>query len=725
MNSLGAAVHVLLIDDDPSARAAALRSFQGTEFEVTEAGSGAQALARIARSVPDIVVLDLGVHDIDGFQLCRKLRSKAPAMPIVVVMNVDDSESIRRAFDAGATDFYAKPVSYSLLTHRLRFLHRASEAVDGARQSAARLARAHRIARISQWEVELEHHRFRWTDHPGELGLSAGESPDARAEFLSRVHDEDRATVARALDSGQPHQLEFRFRMPDGEMRTVHQEAELVILPSGKAMLEGSVQDITELRDAEQQAHDLANYDPLTRLPNRAQVRRFLEESIARAKQHDKHVAVLSIDLDAFNRVNDTLGHSGGDELLREVATRVASCVRWSDAILWSERGSKPPAQDAESAMTARLGGDTFVVVLADMRSPEDAAAVGQRIVDKLERSYRIGDSEVFVTASVGVATYPSHASDAETLLDRSAVAVYHGKHEGRGALNFYLPAMQEQARERLELERILRAALARSSDGSRGLMLDAPEFHLVYQPKVHVPTGRIVGAEALLRWESPERGAISPAKLIPLAEATGLIVPLGAWVLRSACVQAAAWSRTLDRPLRVAINVSPRQFREPGFIEEVRRTLAETAVDPSLIELELTEGMVMENTKGSLELLESLKALGVRISLDDFGTGYSSLSYLMRLPIDSLKIDRSFIVDSGARRGATVTTAIISLARGLGLDVVVEGVETQEQLAFVESQAPLEVQGFVFAKPMRSKEIPGWLDAFGRTGPLSKHRAA
>jgi predicted signal transduction protein with EAL and GGDEF domain/DNA-binding response OmpR family regulator len=725
MTLSNASVRVLLIDDDPAVRARAVRTFQGTEFDVIEAGSGAQALARIARSVPDVVVLDLDVHDLDGFQLCRKLRSTAPAMPIIVIMSVDDSESIRRAFDAGATDFYAKPVSYSLLVHRLRFIHRASAAVDGARQSAARLARAHRIARISQWELDVDSKHFRWTDDPGEFGHSLGNSTDARAEFVARVYEEDRLKVERVFDAGQPHQLEFRFRMSDGELRTVHQQAELVIQPSGKAVLEGSVQDITELRDAEQQAHDLANYDPLTRLPNRAQVRRFLEEAIERAQKHDKHVAVLSIDLDAFNRVNDTLGHSGGDELLREVAGRVASCVRWSDAILWTERGSTPPAPDSESAMTARLGGDTFVVVLADMRSPEDAAAVGQRIVDKLERSYRIGDSEVFVTASVGVATYPSHASDAETLLDRSAVAVYRGKHDGQGNLNFYLPAMQEQARERLELERILRAALARSSDGSRGLMLDAPEFYLVYQPKVHIPSGHILGAEALLRWESSERGAISPAKLIPLAEATGLIVPLGAWVLKSACVQAAAWSRSLGRELRVAVNVSPRQFREPGFIDEVRRTIQETGVDPALLELELTEGMVMENTKGSLELLEALKALGVRISLDDFGTGYSSLSYLMRLPIDSLKIDRSFIVDSGARRGATVTTAIISLARGLGLDVVVEGVETQEQLAFVESQAPLEVQGFVFAKPMRANAIPEWLDTFKRSGPLSKHRAA
>jgi EAL domain-containing protein (putative c-di-GMP-specific phosphodiesterase class I) len=366
--------------------------------------------------------------------------------------------------------------------------------------------------------------------------------------------------------------------------------------------------------------------------------------------------------------------------------------------------------------MTALLARNELVVMLADLRAPEDAKNVALRIAEKLAGGHRIGDADIFLSASVGIATYPTNASTPEELLDRAEAALRYSQQTGGERCNVYTPEIAQAARERLDMESCLRMSLARSNIAPRTdtSLPVTSEFQLVYQPKVEVPSGKVVGAEALLRWISPERGFVSPATFIPIAEETGLIVPLGQWVLETACKQAKSWSLDSSTRLRVAVNVSVRQFREPSFVAVVAKVLADTGVDPSLIELEITEGMIMENTKRSMQRLNELKALGVRIALDDFGTGYSSLSYLLRLPADSLKIDRSFInALSDVGRGGTIIAAIIGLSRGLGFDIVVEGVETAEQLAFVESQGVVEIQGYFFAKPMPPAALDGWRAQF------------
>ncbi len=461
---------------------------------------------------------------------------------------------------------------------------------------------------------------------------------------------------------------------------------------------------MTALRSAEQHARHLAYFDSLTRLPNRAYLRQFLEQTLASARRHNGRAAVLAIDLDGFKRVNDTLGHAGGDELLREVATRITGSVRACDSVAaW--RGS----------VAARLGGDEFVVVLTHLRKPEDAAVVATRIVDQLSIGVRVGGTEVFVSSSIGIATFPENASDVDALLSRADAAMYQAKERGRNRFHFYTASMQVRARERMDLENDLRSALARGRIvGTRSSFSDAEcEFHLVYQPKVEIPGGRVTGAEALLRWESPTRGPVAPSEFIPLAEHTGLVVPLGAWVLERACVQAKRWAEEGPRPLRVAVNVSSRQLRERNFATVVADTLARTGLEPALLELEITEGVMMEDTAASHLVLAELKALGVRITLDDFGTGYSSLSYLTQLPIDSLKVDRSFVQDcAGPGRAGTITSAIIRLAKSLGIDVVIEGVESEEQLSAVNGEGRVEVQGFLFAKPMAAEALEPWLAA-------------
>jgi diguanylate cyclase (GGDEF)-like protein len=571
----------------------------------------------------------------------------------------------------------------------------------GTGLSASSIERACRLMRLAQWELDLSSERFRWSSEAREIYGMPTEETTVTDALLSRVLAEDRDSVARSLRGA--HAIEYRLRCPDGTERVVHQEAELVVGGrDGRRVLVGTAQDVTALRNAERHVHHLAYFDSLTRLPNRAYLRRFLENALAAARRYNGRAAVLAIDLDGFKRVNDTLGHAGGDDLLREVAMRITGSVRACDSVVASG-----------GSVAARLGGDEFVVVLTHLRKAEDAGVVAKRIVQALAVGVKVGGMEVFVSSSIGIATFPDNAEDVDTLLSRADAAMYQAKERGRNRFHFYTASMQVRARERMDLENTLRSALAHGRIvGSRSSFSDAQsEFHLVYQPKIEVPGGNVTGAEALLRWESPTRGSVAPSDFIPLAEHTGLIVPLGTWVLEMACVQAKRWAEEGPRPLRVAVNVSSRQLRERNFASLVAATLAKTGLDPRLLELEITEGVMMEDTKASHLILTELRELGVRVALDDFGTGYSSLSYLTQLPIDALKVDRSFVQHcAGPGRAGTITSAIIRLAKSLGIDVVIEGVESEEQLDAVNNEGPVEVQGFLFAKPMIAATLEAWL---------------
>ena len=684
------------------------------ELEVVEACCGPDALELFSSTQPDLVLLDVVMPDMDGFEVCARLRAMpgGAEVPILVMTGLDDSGSIDRAYEAGATDFVTKPVNHVLLGHRLRYLLRAAKAFGEARSSAARLAHAQCLARLVQWEADPELRSFCWSAEAEHIFQIPQGAADHERALLRWVHPADRERVARVIEAAQPHTIEYRAVLPDGRVCVVRQDAALVADPkSGRMRLQGTAQDITELRTAERQIHDLAYFDSLTKLPNRAHLRRFLDRTVADAERAGRSAAVLTLDLDGFKQVNDTLGHAAGDQLLCEVARRLTSCVRSGDTVSWPDADTVAPGT-GHDVMAARFGGDEFVVVLGEIRRAEDAAAVAQRIADKLAGNYAVGGTEVFISASIGIATFPADAATAETLLDHADVAMYHAKHSGRNRFQFYTPSIQAAARVRLDVERSLRAALHRVNISAGGVTSQASGdsgFRLVYQPKVEVPSLAVVGVEALLRWSSPELGQMMPADFIPIAEDTGLIIPLGAWVLRTACERAKQWSST-GQPLRVAVNVSARQFREPGFAALVAEVLAETGLEPVLLELEITEGILMEDTAASKRTLDALKALGVRIALDDFGTGYSSLSYLAKLPIDSLKIDRSFIEGIGGEgRGETITSAIIALSRCLGIDVVVEGVEREEQLAFVTRQGIAEIQGFLFAHPMASSAVDEW----------------
>jgi len=427
---------------------------------------------------------------------------------------------------------------------------------------------------------------------------------------------------------------------------------------------------IEKSRDQESLA-TLAYYDVLTGLPNRALLQDRLHQAMIEADRHGRLVALLFMDLDRFKNINDTLGHEMGDVLLKKVAKRLEGCVRPGDTV-------------------ARPGGDEFIVVLAGVAHVDDVSRVAQKIIDAFSLPFEIGGRELYVTCSIGVTLYPFDDRDVETLHRNADAAMYHAKEEGRNNFQFYSAEMNAQSFQRLTLENALRRALERD------------ELRLYHQPQVDLDSGRIVGVEALIRWQHPELGLVSPADFIPLAEETGLIVPIGEWVLRQACAQARAWQKAGLPPVRVAVNLSARQFRQHGLYEVITAALQHAGLAPEWLEVELTESLVMHDVNRTIDVLRGLKKMGVSVAVDDFGTGYSSLSYLRRLPIDAIKIDRAFIEHIPDNSdAAAITTAIIALARSLQLKTVAEGVETEAQADFLRRHGCNAMQGFYFSRPL------------------------
>jgi diguanylate cyclase (GGDEF)-like protein/PAS domain S-box-containing protein len=433
----------------------------------------------------------------------------------------------------------------------------------------------------------------------------------------------------------------------------------------------GVISDITARKVAEQRLDHLATHDPLTDLPNRTLFHERARRALMRATRSDEMVAVLFLDLDNFKNINDTLGHYVGDLLLQETARRLTECLRAHDTV-------------------SRQGGDEFTILLEDMRKPEEAAAVAQKLLEALTRPFQLEGNEVFVTASLGINLCPGDADNLDDLLKNADVAMYHAKAAGRNSFRFYSSDLNAGARERLALETDLRKAIERE------------ELLLHYQPQLDLRTGQVTGVEALLRWRHPERGLLTPGGFMPIAESSGLIVPIGEWVLEEACRQNKAWQRAGLRPITVAVNLSARQFQDGRFPGTIRAVLERAAMDPRFLDLELTETLLMHDIGATAKALHGLRELGVNLSIDDFGTGHSSLNYLKRFPVQRLKIDQSFVrsVDVDPE-DAAIARAIISLGHGLGLRVIAEGVETEEQLLYVRSEGCDEVQGFHFSRPL------------------------
>jgi len=539
------------------------------------------------------------------------------------------------------------------------------------------------VVMSSDWYWEQDE-QFRFTYVTGDFTEKSGINTERvlgrrRWDYVPALIDTElgREHIA-ILESHEPFRnLEYRVLDDNGEERWFCINGQPIFDEMGRfSGYRGTGADITARKVTEQRVHHVAQHDVLTGLPNRSLLQDRLSQAVAYASRSGHPVWVMLIDLDRFKFVNDSMGHKAGDVLLMTVAARLRSSLRDTDTV-------------------ARLSGDEFVVILSEHSDQPLSPDIVQRVMDSVAQPVILGTNEFFVTCSIGVAAFPCDGTPAENLIEHADIAMYRAKKLGRNNFQFYTPAMNEESLERVRIESALRNALERN------------EFVLHYQPQVDLQTGRIVGMEALIRWKHPELGMVPPSRFVSIAEDTGLIVPIGAWVMRTACAQNKAWQDAGLGRLRVAVNLSARQFSAADLVPGIEAVLADTGLDPSCLELELTESLFMSDVTPAVELLHRMKALGINLSIDDFGTGYSSFSYLSRFPIDVLKIDRSFVNDiTHDANDAAIVASIIALAHNLRLSVIAEGVETAEQLDYLRHQGCDEMQGYYFSKPLPAHEF-------------------
>ena len=687
---------VLVVDDEALARIFVREALEQAGFEVCEASNGAKALEQFAVRRPDLIIMDVIMPVMDGFSACTKLRElpEGSRVPILIMTAMDDADSIARAYKHGATDFIPKPMKAAILEHRVRYMLRGSIMLNALLRSEARLGLAQRIAKIGNWEWHPSTDRFTASPELCRLmGIRLQEFRGTKEAFLKMVQKEDRERVDQALKSileeRKPCDIDHRIILPNGGEFAANLQAEAVFDDQLKSFtIVGTAKDISERKRSEREIHRLAYYDSLTGLPNRVLFKDRVTQALAHARRYRTTLAVLFLDLDRFKVINDTLGHNVGDLLLKQVADRLADSVRHSDSIGRS-------VEQGETHELARLGGDEFTVLLTNIRDAQDAGTVARRILEALATSFLIDRHEVSVTASVGIAIFPTDGDSVDLLLKSSDVAMYHAKEQGRNNFQFYSATMNALAAERLEMENDLRRALERH------------ELLVYYQPQVDIRTNQIVGAEALVRWRHPHQGMLLPAAFLSVAIETGMIRKLDEEVLTMACRQNKAWQDAGYAPIRVSVNVSNSFFHGPSLTNEIARVLREVQLDPEYLELELTESITMQHVETSIAMLQDLRAMGVRLSIDDFGTGYSSLSHLQRFPLNMLKIDQSFAQDiTRNAANASITRAIISLAHSMNLAVLAEGVETDEQVELLHQYECDQVQGHFYGYPMPEEEF-------------------
>lgn len=652
-------------------------------LDVDHVTSIPDGIARLEERSVSAVLLDLELPEARDLSALDELRRAAPNVAIMILTRAADQALARRAVERGAND---SVVTDQIDTRSLvQLIAMMFERRASAEQKFVELERAD-VTLNSIGDAVMT------TDTMGNVtylnaeaeSLTGWTRSEAFARPLSEVFDVTDGLTGQhaqdpsrlAIDHNKKVRLKGNYILVGREGNETAIEHSAAPIHDRQGNILGAVivfRDVIVSRERRLQMLHLAEHDALTDLPNRLLLNDRLARSIALARRYGRRLAVLFLDCDRFKHINDTLGHAIGDQVLRSVAKRLTTCVRESDTV-------------------SRHGGDEFLVLLSELDHPEDAEAIAQKIVTSVAEPHQISGHELQLTASVGIALYPEDGQDAQSLIMRADTAMYYAKNTGRNRVGFYRSDMEAPAIKRSSIESELRNAL------------DKNELELYYQPTIDLDTGVISGAEALMRWRHPERGIIPPDQFIPAAEASGLIVPMGRWALREACRQAKAWQDAGLPAIPIAVNVSALQFRTAGFLEDIKRFLAETALPSQYLELELTESALMVDSASTTSLLEVLKQSGIMLKVDDFGTGPSSLSYLQRCPVDVLKIDQSFVADINPRpESAPLVRAVIAMGKSLGCRIVAEGVETRQQFAYLRAEHCDEGQGFHFSPPVNA----------------------
>lgn len=680
---------VLVVDDDQLLRVMLQDALKAAGFDVIVAADGVSALHAVAASSPDLVLLDLVMPGKDGCETCRDIRA-LPGFaytPVLMLTSLDNADSIHRAFEAGATDFIAKPVNLELLAHRVRYVLRASQNVNTLAESRARLEML-KVA-VDSLPIGIT---FSDVDgvivysNPAEArmhGYEVDELVGKEARQFSTTNRSRHLAVDQLKEIGVWRRESVNVRRDGEEFPALLTSIPVRDCEANYLGIITTCEDISERKVAEEKIRQLAYYDTLTGLPNRGMFLERLHQTLSQAQRDRDKVNLIFLDLDNFKDVNDTQGHDVGDKLLQSVAERLSACMRDSDVL-------------------ARLGGDEFVVVCPSLATQDSIAAVVQRILAIFSYPFEIEGRQIYTSASIGIAVYPDDSLDASTLFRCADTAMYQAKNEGRAQFRFFSPELNQKIMQRVALESSLRQGLEKQ------------EFFLHYQPLWDLRSSRMTGVEVLLRWQSSDYGLMQPSTFISLLEDSGLINSVGEWVLRTACLQMREWTDLEHRDLKMAVNISGKQMKHPRFLEMIISIIQETGIDPTNLELEFTESVIMENVENTVETFRKLKEMGIQLSIDDFGTGYSSLNYLKHFPVDRIKIDRSFVADVYHNQSdAAIIEAIVSMAQSLSLRVVAEGVENSDQLHSLTRLGCDEVQGFYLAMPMHADALA---DKLGQT---------
>ena len=687
---------------------------------VHAANSGERALQLLETIRLDLILLDIAMPDMDGCEVCERLKAnpRTRDIPVIFISETNETSDTVKALATGGVDYLTKPIDAETALTRIntrlslqnlqariekKTTQRTHELIEANAQlkkeiadrnlaeAALRKSKQDYEALVESidgivWEVDVKSFAFTFVSKKAErlLGYPLTEWYETPNAWTKYLHPEDyEATLNFCLTETKAcrgHDFEYRMIAADGRIVWLRDIVTVISENGIPVTIRGVMVDITASKHAEEKIHYMAHHDELTKLPNRVLLKDRITQAIVQAHQRQNQLAVLFIDLDYFKTINDSLGHEVGDQLLQMAAIRLQNCLRKEDSI-------------------ARLGGDEFVLTIAALSDSSDAALVAQKALDALNMPFFIGRRELHVSASIGISLYPADGTNVETLMRAADTAMYHAKRQGRGNYQFFTKALNKAAQQRLTMEGQLRQAFSQG------------EFTLYYQPQVDLESGRVISAEALLRWRKPGKDPISCNEFIAVAEETSLILPLGEWALRQACEHLKHWRDVGHAHLRLAINISARQFSQPSFHEIVAGILEKYRVPADAMDLEITESMLMQPSEDTLSNLKRISEMGIQLSVDDFGMGYSSLAYLRRFPIDALKIDRSFVSGIGDDpNDMAIVTAIISMAQSLHLKIIAEGVETLQQIKFLKSQGCLVGQGFYYGQPMSMESFTALL---------------
>ena len=694
-------IRVLLVDDDEDDYVMTrdmLAEVWGLDFRLDWVCSYEEAVAAVGRAEHDVYLLDYRLGARTGLDLLRETAGDPRRAPMILLTGQGDDEVDAEAMRAGAADYLVKGrIEAALLARSIRYAVERANSLRALRESEERYQR---LVELSPDAIIVHvEKKVVFVNSAGVRLLGAGSAEELIGRpVMSFVHRDYRDSVSQRfseLDRGATETpfIEQKLIRVDG----TEVDAEVGAVPltyRGRPGVQAVARDVSRRKQVEEKLYHDAFHDTLTGLPNRALFMDRLRLAVGRAARAKKYLfAVLFLDLDRFKNVNDSLGHTVGDRLLVAIARRLEKCLRHIDTI-------------------ARFGGDEFAVLVEGVEDANDAVRLAERLQREVITPINVGGLEVFTSASIGIALSSTGYELPEDVLRDADTAMYRAKAAGKARHEIFDTAMHDRAVALLQLENDLRRAVERD------------EFAIHYQPIVSLSDGRVRGFEALVRWHHPERGLVTPAEFISVAEETGLIIPLGLWVLRESCRQMARWQTMFPatRALTLSVNISGNQFMQPDLVEQVRRVLRETGFDPHRLQLEITESSVIENTETVTAMLVQLRALGIRLSMDDFGTGYSSLSYLHRFPIHTLKIDHSFVSGCGASEDNEIVRTIIMLARNMGMEVVAEGVETREQLASLRDLSCEYAQGFLFSHPLDAETTTRLL-AGGEPGEASPER--